>query len=78
MVKKAVMLGLLLVVAFTSAGLGREIVVTGTADSGTGSFRWGMQTARSDRSYSRCGADCRGCHNDSNSLAKDSAWGDIQ
>jgi len=78
MVKKAVMLGLLLVVTFTGVGLGREIVVTGTAHSGTGSFRWAMQTTRLDRSYSRCGADYGGCHNDSNSVAEDPAWGDIQ
>lgn len=45
--KKAVIVGLLFVVALTSVGLGREIVVTSTADSGTGSFRWALQTARS-------------------------------
>jgi hypothetical protein len=47
MMKKAVIVGLLLVVALTSLGLGREIVVTSTADSGKGSFRWALQTARS-------------------------------
>jgi len=47
MVKKAVIIGLLLVVVLTSVGLGREIVVTSTADSGTGTFRWALQTARS-------------------------------
>jgi len=47
MVKKAVIIGLLLVVVLTSVGLGREIVVTSTADSGTGSFRWALQMARS-------------------------------
>ncbi len=45
--KKAVIVGLLLVMALTGLGLGREIVVTSTADSGTGSFRWALQTARS-------------------------------
>jgi len=45
--KKAVILGLLVVATFTLAALGREIVVTSTADSGTGSFRWALQTARS-------------------------------
>jgi len=78
MVKKAVIVGLLLVVTFTGEGLGREIVVTSTADSGTGSFRWALQTARSNRSYSRCGANCGGCHNDSDSVGEDPARGDIQ
>ncbi len=45
--KKAVIVGLLLVVVLTSVGLGREIIVTSTADSGTGSFRWALQMARS-------------------------------
>ena len=47
MVRKAVIVGLLLVVALSSMGFGRKIVVTSTADSGTGSFRWALQTARS-------------------------------
>ena len=47
MVRKAVIVGLLLVVGLTGLGLGREIVVTSTADSGTGSFRWALQTVRS-------------------------------
>jgi len=45
--KKAVIVGLLLVMALTGLGLGREIVVTSTADSGTGSFRWALATALS-------------------------------
>lgn len=45
--KKAVTVGLLFVVTLTCLGLGREIVVTSTADSGTGSFRWALQKARS-------------------------------
>jgi len=47
MMKKAVIVGLLVVVILTSVGFGREIVVTSTADSGTGSFRWALQAARS-------------------------------
>jgi len=46
MVKKAVMVGLLLVVALTGLGLGSEIIVTSTADNGTGTFRWALQAAR--------------------------------
>jgi len=47
MVTKAAIVGLLILVAFASVGLGREIVVTSTADSGTGTLRWALQTARS-------------------------------
>jgi len=47
MVKKAVMVGLLLVVVLASVVLGSEIIVTSTADSGTGTLRWALQTARS-------------------------------
>ncbi|MCD6495432.1 hypothetical protein J7K60_05175 [Candidatus Bipolaricaulota bacterium] len=47
MVKKAVIVGLLLVVILASVALGREIVVTSIADSRTGSFRWALQAARS-------------------------------
>jgi len=47
MVRKAVIVGLLLVVALSSMGFGREIVVTSTADSGAGTLRLALQTARS-------------------------------
>jgi len=47
MVRKAVIVGLLVVVTFTVAGLGREIIITNTTDSGLGTFRWALQTARS-------------------------------
>jgi len=47
MVKRAVIVSLLLVVAFAGIGFGKMIVVTSTADSGTGSFRWALQMARS-------------------------------
>jgi len=35
------------VLLFSPAGLAREIVVTSTADSGTGTLRWALETARS-------------------------------
>lgn len=47
MVRKAVIVGLLVVMTFAGVTLAREIIVTSTADSGTGSFRWALQTARS-------------------------------
>ena len=47
MMKKVVIVGLLVLVVLAGVGLGKEIVVTNTADSGTGSLRWALQTARS-------------------------------
>jgi len=47
MLKKVVIVGLLVLVVLAGVGFGKEIVVTSTADSGTGSFRWALQTARS-------------------------------
>lgn len=47
MMKNFWIVGLLLVVVLSGVGLAKEIVVTSTADSGTGSFRWALQTARS-------------------------------
>ncbi|HDL85003.1 MAG TPA: hypothetical protein ENH11_01515, partial [Candidatus Acetothermia bacterium] len=47
MAKKAAIVGLVIVAVVTSLGLGREIVVTSTADSGTGTFRWALEAAHS-------------------------------
>jgi len=45
--KMVMMLVLAVVLLFSLVGLARELVVTSTADSGTGTFRWALQTARS-------------------------------
>jgi len=45
--QKAVILGLLFVVAFAGLGLGKEIVVTSTADSGSGTLRWALEMVHS-------------------------------
>jgi len=45
--RKGLVVTLLFVVFFSAVGLATEIVVTSTADSGSGSLRWALQTAQS-------------------------------